>query len=104
MPCSSAERAPRVGRRDEPRALRRQEPRRVLPDRAEALDRDARAVEREAACGAATWAQLESPQPVAPSSSSGMPPSAAGSPIARPISSSTQAMHVSSVPMSGPKM
>ena len=37
--------------------------------------------------GAATSIEAASPNPVAPISSSGMPPSASGRPIARPISS-----------------
>ena len=42
--------------------------------------------------GAAASAACRMPQPVAPISSSGMPPSAAGRPTARPISSFTHAM------------
>ena len=51
-----------------------------------------------------TSAHTARPKPVAPSSSSGTPPSAPGTPTARPISSYTYAIDVSVVPMSGPGM
>ena len=44
------------------------------------------------------------PKPVAPSSSTGIPPTSRGKPTARPISSCTHPIASSSVPMSGPGM
>jgi hypothetical protein len=53
---------------------------------------------------AATSAATARPKPVAPISSSGMPPTTRGSPRPDRSQSLTHAMHVSSVPMSGPGM